>query len=51
MPRVTAGRFIMKGNKKTVMAVAALALAAALMLGLWYVNRPQPQTGAKTVAV
>ena len=41
----------MKGNKKTVMAVAALALAAALMLGLWYVNRPQPQAGEKTIVV
>ena len=42
---------MMKGSKKTAAAVAALAAAAILMLGLWYVNRPQPQTGAKTVAV
>ena len=41
----------MKGNKKTLFAVAALAIAAALMLGIWYFTRPQPQAGAKTVAV
>ena len=41
----------MKGNKKTVMAVAALALAAALMLGLWYFTRPQSQAGEKTNVV
>ena len=41
----------MKGNKKTVMAVAALALAAALMLGLWYFTRPQSQAGEKTIVV
>ena len=41
----------MKGNKKTVMAVAALALAAALRLGLWYFTRPQSQAGEKTIVV
>ena len=41
----------MKGNKKTVIAVAALALAAALMLGLWYFTRPQSQAGEKTIVV
>ena len=41
----------MKGNKKTVMPVAALALAAALMLGLWYFTRPQSQAGEKTIVV
>ena len=41
----------MKGNKKTGMAVAALALAAALMLGLWYFTRPQSQAGEKTIVV
>lgn len=41
----------MRGNKKTLLAVAALAVAAALLLGLWYFNRPQTQAGAKTVAV
>lgn len=41
----------MRGNKKTLLAVAALAAAAALMLGLWHFTRPQAQAGDKTVAV
>ena len=41
----------MKGNKNTAIAVAALALAAALMLGLWYFTRPQSQAGEKTIVV
>lgn len=41
----------MRGRKKTLFAVAALALAAALMLGLWYFTRPQAQAGDKTVVV
>ena len=41
----------MRGNKKTLFAVAALAAVAALMLGIWYFTRPQPQEGAKTVVV
>ena len=41
----------MKGNKKTLFAVAALAVVAALMLGIWYFTRPQAQEGAKTVVV
>ena len=41
----------MKENKKTAIAVAALALAAALMLGLWYFTRPQSQAGEKTIVV
>lgn len=41
----------MKGNKKTLYAIASLAVAAALLLGIWYFTRPQPQEGAKTVAV
>ena len=41
----------MKSNKKTIFAVAALAIAAALMLGLWYFNRPQAQSGTKTIVV
>ena len=41
----------MKGNRKTLFAVAALAVVAALMLGIWYFTRPQTQAGAKTVAV
>lgn len=41
----------MSSNKKTIFAVAALAVVAALMLGLWYFNRPQTQGGSKTIAV
>ena len=41
----------MRGNKKTLLAVAALAVAAALMLGLWYFTRPETQAGDKTVVV
>ena len=41
----------MKANQKTKLAAAVLAVAAALMLGLWYFNRPQARAGAKTVAV
>ena len=41
----------MKGNRKTLFALAALAAVAALMLGIWYFTRPQPQAGAKTVVV
>lgn len=41
----------MRGNKKTVFAIAALAVVAALMLGLWYFNRPQIQAGDKTIVV
>lgn len=41
----------MKGNRKTVFAVAALAAAALLMLGLWRFTRPQTQAGDKTIVV
>lgn len=41
----------MKGSKKTVFAVAALAVAAALMFGLWHFTRPQAQTGEKSIVV
>lgn len=41
----------MRGNKKTLFAVAALAVVAALMLGLWQFTRPQAQAGDKTVVV
>lgn len=41
----------MKGSKKTLFAVAALALAAALMLGIWYMTGPRTQAGDKTVVV
>ena len=38
-------------RKKIWLPLAALAAAAALMLGLWYFTRPQTQTGDKTVVV
>ena len=41
----------MKRNRKTLFAVAALAVAAALLLGIWYFSRPQTQAGDKTVVV
>lgn len=41
----------MRNNRKTIFAVIALAAAAALMLGLWYFNRPQAQDGSKTIVV
>lgn len=41
----------MKSNKRTIFAAVALAMAAALLLGLWYFNRPQTQNGAKTIVV
>lgn len=41
----------MKGNRKALFAVAALAVAAALMLGIWHFTRPQTREGAKTLAV
>lgn len=41
----------MRGNKKTLFAVTALAVVAALMLGLWYFTRPETQVGDKTVVV
>ena len=41
----------MRGNKKAALAAAVLALAAALMLGVWQFTRPPVQEGAKTVAV
>ena len=41
----------MKGNKKTVSALAALAAAVVLMLGLWYFTQPKAQEGSKTVVV
>ena len=41
----------MRENKKTLLAVAALAVVAALMLGLWYFTRRQSQAGEKTIVV
>ncbi len=41
----------MRGNRKTLFAVAALAVIAALMFGIWRFTSPQTQAGAKTVVV
>ena len=41
----------MRGNRKTLFAVAALAVVAALMFGIWRFTRPQTQEGAKTIVV
>ena len=41
----------MKGNRKTILALAALAAAAVLMLGLWYASRPQGGPGVKNIVV
>ena len=38
-------------GKKVWLPAAVLIVAAALLLGLWYVNRPQGQAGEKTVVV
>ena len=41
----------MKENRKVLVAVVALAAVAALLLGIWYVSRPQVQEGSKTLVV
>ena len=38
-------------NKKVVVSVVALIVAAALMLGLWFVTRQQAEEGAKAISV
>lgn len=38
-------------NKKIWIALAALILVAALMVGVFLITRPQPQEGEKTVTV
>lgn len=38
-------------NKKWILAAAALAAAAAVMLGVWFVTRPDTQQGAKAITV
>ena len=38
-------------NKKLVIAVIALVAVVALMLGIWFATRPEPQEGAKSVLV
>lgn len=41
----------MRGNRRTLFAAAALALAAALMLGIWHFTKLQTQEGTKTVVI
>ena len=38
-------------NKKIVVALVALLAAAALMVGGWFISRPDPQEGAKALTV
>lgn len=38
-------------NKKIVIAVIALVAVVALMLGIWFVTRPETQQGSKTITV
>ena len=38
-------------GKKAWLPAAALAVVALLLLGIWYVNRPQGQGGDKTITV
>ena len=38
-------------GKKAWLPAAALAVVALLLLGIWYVNRPQGQAGDKTITV
>lgn len=38
-------------GKKAWLPAAALVIVALLLLGIWYVNRPQGQAGEKTITV
>ena len=40
-----------KSNKKIWLAVAALVVAVAVVLGIYFVTRPAPQQGGKTITV
>ena len=40
-----------KHNKKIWLAVAALVVAVAVVLGIYFVTRPAPQQGGKTITV
>ena len=40
-----------KSNKKIWLAAAALVAAVAVVLGVYFVTRPAPQQGGKTIAV
>mgnify|MGYP002510204696 CR=1 FL=1 len=41
----------MKEKRKTIYAAAALAVVAALMLGVWYFTSSRTQAGDKTVVI
>lgn len=41
----------MRGKKRALLPVIALVAVAAVLLGLWYLTRPQTQAGDKTVVV
>lgn len=38
-------------NKKWILGIIALTAVAALMLGVYFLTRPEPQQGSKTVTV
>lgn len=38
-------------NKKLIVAVVAVVAVIAIMLGIWFVTRPQTQEGNKTITV
>lgn len=40
-----------KSNKKIWLAVTALVVAVAVVLGIYFVTRPAPQQGGKTITV
>ena len=40
-----------KSNNKIWLAVAALVVAVAVVLGIYFVTRPAPQQGGKTITV
>ena len=40
-----------KSNKKIWLAAAALVVAVAVLLGVYFVTRPAPQQGGKTITV
>lgn len=40
-----------KSNKKIWLAAAALVVAVAVVLGIYFVTRPAPQQGGKTITV
>lgn len=40
-----------KSNKKIWLAAAALVVAVAVLLGVYFVTRPAPQQGGKAIAV